>query len=363
MATQRSTIPFTNEHFVEFLKALQAKGSPYWYGTCVYKCTESLRSRKAKQYPSHYGSDRTAKYRRNIAAKEICADCVGVIKGYMWTNGGKGVLEAYGTDKEIESKYGSNNCPDKSANGMFTYAKSKGVEWGPIASIPEIPGIAVRYDGHVGVYIGDGKVVEWRGFSYGSRITKLSGRKWLHWYKLPFINYDAAANTEPGEVTLGERTLKLTDPLMKGGDVKMLQELLMKIGYELPKYGADGEYGGETAAAVVRFQAAQKLDADSEYGPDTHRALMDAVADLEAGDGDNEEGEEPQQPEVKMVEIVSSGGRVNIRSGNDTRYERISAVKPGTMYEYVATAVNGWHALVIGDKIGWVSGAYGRVKG
>ncbi len=30
------------------------------------------------------------------------------------------------------SKYGSNGCPDKSASGMFSYCKSKGMDWGTI---------------------------------------------------------------------------------------------------------------------------------------------------------------------------------------------------------------------------------------
>ena len=50
----------------------------------VYKCSESLRSRKAKQYPSHYKDSRTARYKQDIANKKVCADCVGLIKGYCW---------------------------------------------------------------------------------------------------------------------------------------------------------------------------------------------------------------------------------------------------------------------------------------
>ena len=112
-------IPFTNEHFVAFCEKML--GQPYWYGAVVYKCTESLRARKAKQYPAHYGSSRTARYRDDIAKKKVCADCVGLIKGYQWTNGGQGVIESIGTDKTFSSKYGGHGCPDKSANGMFSY--------------------------------------------------------------------------------------------------------------------------------------------------------------------------------------------------------------------------------------------------
>lgn len=52
---------YTNLHFVEFLKAMV--GQPYWYGTCVYKCTTSSLNTKAKQYPSHYTSSRMSQYK------------------------------------------------------------------------------------------------------------------------------------------------------------------------------------------------------------------------------------------------------------------------------------------------------------
>ena len=47
------------------------------------------------------------------------------IEGYA---GGQGVLESIGTDKSFTSKYGSNGCPDRSASGMFSYCKSKGMD-------------------------------------------------------------------------------------------------------------------------------------------------------------------------------------------------------------------------------------------
>ena len=104
---------------------------------------------------------------------------MGLIKGYQWTNGGQGVIESIGTDRNFSSKYGGHGCPDKSANSMFSYAKSKGCAWGTIDTLPEVPGIALRFDGHVGVYIGGGYAVEERGFNYGCVKTEVlpgSGR-------------------------------------------------------------------------------------------------------------------------------------------------------------------------------------------
>ena len=77
--SERINTPFTNEHFVAFCEKMV--GQPYWYGSVVYKCTENLRARKAKQYPAHYGSSRTTRYRDDIAKKKVCADCVGAGTG------------------------------------------------------------------------------------------------------------------------------------------------------------------------------------------------------------------------------------------------------------------------------------------
>ena len=334
--SDRINTPFTNEHFVAF--CLSMLGQPYWYGTVVYKCTEN---RKARQYPSHYGSSRTSRYRDDIAKKKVCADCVGLIKGYCWTGGGKGVVESIGTDKTFSSKYGANNCPDKSANSMFSYAKGKGCAWGTMDSLPEVPGIALRSDGHVGVYVGGGYAVEERGFNYGCVRTRVKDRPWTHWYKLPFIHYgEAAVDVPTPEIVLGSRLLKRG---MVGSDVKALQELLMQLGYALPKYGADSEFGTETEKALLAFQKKAGLEADGKYGEKTHAALMDAVAD---DDGQPETPERPAPDEPApvgtTVVIVSEGGKVNVRCGNGTEYERLSAVAPGSTFPLVATAQNGW---------------------
>lgn len=55
-----TTMAITNIMFVDFLKKMV--GQPYWYGTCVYKCTSSLLSSKSNQYPTHYTSSRMSKY-------------------------------------------------------------------------------------------------------------------------------------------------------------------------------------------------------------------------------------------------------------------------------------------------------------
>lgn len=162
------------------------------------------------------------------------------------------------------------------------------------------------------------------------------------------------------ETALGSRLLSKGT---EGADVKRLQEYLLGLGYNLPKYGADGDFGLETEAALRAFQADAGLVVDGKYGEKSHAALMNAVAD-------GEEGSQTTQPETpdaedapapRMVVIVSDGGKVNVREGNGLTYGRITQLAAGTTCPYVATAENGWHAVAVGKRVGWVSGAYSRV--
>lgn len=99
-----------------------------------------------------------------------------------------------------------------------------------------------------------------------------------------------------------------------------------------------------------------------------HAALMAAVAEDDAGQQAMTETQpEPEQEQpvagqtTIRVLIKSSGGKVNIRTGNGTSYSRITAVAPGTILEYVASAFNGWQAVKIGSQVGWVSGEYSEI--
>ena len=331
---------FTNLEHAKWLREQAALNRPYWYGTYYLKCKESLLNRKAKQYPDHYGEKRMPTYRKHIAAGQMCGDCVnGAIKGAVWSELGK-----------RESAYNTHSCPDKSADGMFEYCKKAGMEWGAISTMPDEIGLAVRMAHHVGVYVGNGEVVEWRGFAYGCVITKLSARKWLHWYRLPWTEYV----TEPAEkesTLLGARLLKNG---CKGADVKELQTHLMAMGYKLPEYGADGDFGEETERALKRFQKAQKLTADGKYGDKSHAALMEILA---ASDDDDDDDNADER------EVIVTGGSVFIRKGAGKAYEVVTVAHKGDKLPYVATASNGWHCVEVNGRNGWISGAYSKVEG
>lgn len=145
----------------------------YWYGTYGQKATQKLLEEKRKQYPKYY-NESAYKVPWTCDSRKVF-DCCGLLKGAIWCNG----------DPNAVPKYDSSQ--DLSANGMYDKGSS---ERGPISTLPEVPGILVRYDGHVGIYIGGGVVIEARGHNYGVVKTILSSRPWTDWYKCKWIKYE-----------------------------------------------------------------------------------------------------------------------------------------------------------------------------
>ncbi len=75
-------------------------------------------------------------------------------------------------------------------------------------------------------------------------------------------------------------TPSVNDTLSKGNvynkpsKVKELQNLLMQNGYDLPRYGADGDFGSETEAAVKKFQADHGLKVTGIVDEETWNKLL-----------------------------------------------------------------------------------------
>ena len=158
---------------VNYAKYAWENGWGYTWGTIGYVMTPAFLDAKAAQYPEGVGDKR--EIIESLWMGHRTTDCVGLIKSYGWY------------DPESQSiVYASNGMPDIAANQMY-YAAA---ESGPIDTIPEIPGLAVWHDGHIGVYIGGGEVIEAMGTNYGVVKTQLAGRGFTHWLKVPYINYD-----------------------------------------------------------------------------------------------------------------------------------------------------------------------------
>ena len=248
--------------------AIAQLGKPYWWGTFGQVANADLYAREKKQYPKKYiESDYPKQYGQRVH------DCVGLIKGYRWSD-----------TPESAPKYVG--AQDVAVEGLYAQCTQRG----SIGTIPETPGVCVFMAnmGHVGVYIGNGEVVEAMGHAYGVVKTKLKGRGWAYWGKPDWIEYagetpQSAAPTAPlsGEPSGADFTLnfRVLNKGCIGEDVRALQLMLKARGYQCGNYGpnrdgADGEFGADTKDMVMAFQTAAGLYADGEAGHDTMSALL-----------------------------------------------------------------------------------------
>jgi N-acetylmuramoyl-L-alanine amidase len=80
---------------------------------------------------------------------------------------------------------------------------------------------------------------------------------------------------------LGDRSLKLTEPVMRGDDVASLQSRLIEMGFNPGR--VDGIYGSASEAAVKDFQKSVGVKIDGICGPATVIALMRLLRTVTGG--------------------------------------------------------------------------------
>ena len=158
--------------------AIQAweHGWGYVWGTFGGVLTESMLQYKLEQYPD-IGASET--FIREHWLGRRTTDCVGLLKGYGWLN-----------PDTLTIDYNTNGMPDYNADRMYASAKENGTEYGGMDTMPDIVGLGLWKQGHWGVYVGNGYAIEAMGTQYGVVRTKVEGRGWQGWCKIPYIQYD-----------------------------------------------------------------------------------------------------------------------------------------------------------------------------
>lgn len=237
----------------------------YIYGTKHVMWSQA----RQDAYIKAYSDDPDRKLSCELGAKWIghwVTDCSGLFAWSFEQLGGK-------------IAHGSNSI-------YVSYCKSKGkLNQGKRADGKTLlPGTAVfvyngsRYS-HIGLYIGDGWVIEAKGTKAGVIKTPVSDKKWTNWGELKDVSYDAAPAEDPGkeEPVEDKPTLRRGS---KGKWVTTVQTMLKNKGYDLGPCGVDGDFGKATEKAVKEFQADHGLDPDGVVGPKTYDALEEQGTNL-----------------------------------------------------------------------------------
>lgn len=226
--------------------------------------SESIITSKTKQLPDWYTVTKQAELRQQIG-KKFGFDCVCMIKSMLW---------GWSADRSVSNggaKYASNNVPDMSADSLVTdkYCTEISEDFSKI-----VAGEAVWIKGHVGVYIGDGLVVEctpkWKnGCQYtvlDNINTGLSGnkRKWTKHGKMKFIQYTegtkGSGDTESTKLPTSTPSASSTENSEQAGLIGADNETkifnyLVKAGYS--KIAAAGIMGNIKCESAFRPQNLQ----------------------------------------------------------------------------------------------------------
>lgn len=253
--------------FIGWLQFTLAEVWGYIWGKCGILWTAARQNDLTKKYnadPDKYSDYKSAVQYGKKWIGHMVADCANLLRWCAKQCGDTGVhsgsnliwqcdLSAKG---ELRNGKRTDGEPLKPGTFVFTGTSSK--------------------HGHVGGYIGNGKVIEDVGTQTGVALTSLFAKtkdgsdKWTWWGERKNMIFDVAEgetvlpkeSPETGENALIQTpepsdgktptvNLKRGD---KGAKVKEFQVKLMELGYKLPKYGADGDFGKETKAAVEQFQ-------------------------------------------------------------------------------------------------------------
>lgn len=122
-----------------------------------------------------------------------------------------------------------------------------------------------------------------------------------------------------------------------GDNVKNLQKLLIQLGYNLGKGGADGIFGEATKQAVMEFQKKKSLVVDGLAGKATLDALYEVINDSKA-----------------KSKVTVTANLLNVRLGPGTQYAIVDRLSKGATCQ-LSEIQNGWGHI---ENKGWVNMDY-----
>lgn len=173
----------TNKEFVSAAKNIVVLNTAYASGTFGNKYTASFIKQKAAQYPKFYTQtvlDRLLK--KSKEGTLYLFDCCGLIKAICWNF--------------PNVKYNTGGMSDVNDQGIWDkYCADKHTDMSGI-----LPGEIMHMKGHVGIYIGDGKVIEatnkWTKSVLVSSLDENDKyyRKWEAHGKLTLLKYEGIAS-------------------------------------------------------------------------------------------------------------------------------------------------------------------------
>ena len=194
--------------------------------------------------------------------------------------------------------------------------------------------------GHVEMYIGNGKVCG-HGSGTGPKIRNMhdycrdrATSKKRYFMAIRWIKDDAMPDD-------GEKVLVYG---AVGEDVKIMQMNLIALGYDLGAYGADGDFGPSTQAALIAFQENTRLEPTGIYDMGTQQKMAAAMESV--GDS-NVDPDDLPMPVFNGIEIAK--GTWNVRKGPGTEFASAGTARGGQVYKKID--LDGWTPILYNGEV------------
>ena len=189
---------------------------------------------------------------------------------------------------------------------------------------------------------GDWYIIEAKGVAYGVVKSKLNSRKPNFWGLMDkYFDYENTAVETPSEPAVDG--LRYGD---EGADVRDMQRKLMRLGYALPKYGADGDFGSETLKALKDFQQDHGLTMTGVYDAATREAMAKAL-------------------DTRKYVFIT-GNSVNVRSAPDINARVLGVAHKGAKLRYQGESKEDvgrtWYLVIFNGENGWISSKYSHIE-
>lgn len=247
----------TSIGLIEFAKkALNEK----WYyvnGTYGQNITpyvlQATANRLTRTYTPEY-IERTTRGRLDLEGNVFGkrgADCIGLIKAYMWW-----------IDDSKNPDYVATQ--DKNVSQTWEICTKKGVI-DLQNKIPEVIGLLVFKTGHVGIYIGNGKVIESKGASFGVVETNIEDTEWTGWAEYIYIDYNVEVPV------LSVKPIRLLSFGSVGADVQWVKEKMKALNYNVGEI--NGNFDKVFDSAVRQLQDDNDIQVDGIVGKNTIKAI------------------------------------------------------------------------------------------
>ena len=235
-------------------------GWPYVWGAVGAQCTPGKREVYASRDACPDGEKKVIR-----SSCPVLSGKQGDCNGCQYYPDGNYVLidDCQGFVKQVMSRVGI-SFTGGGCTSMWNTA-SNWKQKGKIAEMPNVVCCVFYNKGntmeHIGIHIGGGQIIHCSGtVKRGSTSEKM----WTH-YAIP-VGLEG-----------GDEPMPVLKPTLRKGStgvyVVECQNDLIRLGYDLSPYGADGKFGNKTEAAVKAFQKDHGLYVDGVVGPMTWDAL------------------------------------------------------------------------------------------